>query len=117
MAGRPGGGVCGSPGAGPGLDHARGRQSSGRRCSALEPDQAAHVGDQVGEPEPGRGPGEADRADDQTESALLSGEDVLDRDPDSRPAGVAADQVRRHRFAARLRPLELRRQPTARQQR
>jgi hypothetical protein len=48
--------------------------------------------------------------------ALLRGEDVLDGDPDPRPAGVAAEHVRRHRFAARLRPLELRHQPAPRQQ-
>jgi hypothetical protein len=34
--------------------------------------------------------------------ALLRGEDVLDGDPDPRPAGVAAEHVRRHRFAARF---------------
>jgi hypothetical protein len=45
------------------------------------------------------------------QAALLGGEQVLDRDSQSRPARVAADHVRRHRFAARLRSLELRHQP------
>ena len=62
------------------------REASGRCRSGREPGEAGHVGDQVGEPELGRGPGQADRADDQAQTALLGGEDVLDRDPDPRPA-------------------------------
>jgi hypothetical protein len=86
------------------------RLRSGRFWLGCEPDKTAHVGDQVGEPELGR-------ADDQAEPAFLSGERVLDRDPDPRPGGVGADDVRRHRSAARLRPLELRHQPAPGQER
>jgi hypothetical protein len=57
------------------------------------------------------------RADDQAEPALLGGKDMLDRDPDPRPGGVAATDVGRHRSAARLRPLELGHQSAPRQQR
>jgi hypothetical protein len=46
---------------------------SGRRRGGREPDQAAHVGDQVGEAEPCGGSGQADRADHQAKPALLGG--------------------------------------------
>jgi hypothetical protein len=52
-----------------------------------------------------------------TRPSPLGGEDVLDGDPDPRSTGVTAGEVRRHRPATRLCPLELRRQPAARQQR
>jgi hypothetical protein len=70
------------------------------------------LGDQVGEPEPSGGAGQASRADDQAKPALLGREHVLDRDP--RPVGVAAGEVRWHGLAARLRALELRHQPAPR---
>jgi hypothetical protein len=44
----------------------------------------------LGSPSLAFGSGEADRADDKTEPALLVGEDVLDGDPHPRSAGVAA---------------------------
>lgn len=59
-------------------------------------------------PHPASGQGQANRADDQTEPILLSREDMLDGDPGPRPAGVAADDVRRRRLTAWLCPLELR---------
>ena len=68
---------------------------SGGLRPQFEPGQPAHVGDQVGKAELGRRPGQADRADEQAEPAFLGGEDMLDRDPDPRPGGVAAGDVRR----------------------
>jgi hypothetical protein len=57
---------------------------------------------QVGKAELGRGPSQADRADDQAQSALLGGEHVRDRDPDTCPAGIAPGDGQRHRSAARF---------------
>ena len=100
------GSVHGSDGAG------RARPGASGGCgTGHEPSEAGHVGDQFGETQPRAGAGEADRTDHEAEPALLGGEDVLDRDPDPRPAGVAADHVRRHHLATRLRALECGKRP------
>ena len=57
------------------------RPSSAGRGLAFRPEQPAHVVDQVGEPDLGRRPGQADRADEQAHPGLLLGEDVLDLRP------------------------------------
>ena len=49
----------------------------GRGRSGRERGEADHVGDQVGEPEPPVARGEAERANDDAEPALLGGEDQL----------------------------------------
>jgi hypothetical protein len=88
---------------------------SGRFRPSFEPSEPAQVGDQVGEPQLGRGASEADRANDQAKPAFLGGEHVFDSHPDPCPRGVAARDMRRHRPSARLRPLELGHQSTPRQ--
>lgn len=65
-------------------------------------DQAVEVVGDVGEREFGLGSGQADGADEEAEPVLLVGEDVLDRSPDRRLAGIGARDMRRHRPTRRL---------------
>lgn len=65
--------------------------------SPVEPGQPSHVG-KVGQRDPGLGASEADGADDQPETLLLFGKDVLGRSVDAGPPRVPAGKVLRHRL-------------------
>ena len=79
----------------------------GRHSQPVEPGEALQIVGEAGEAELGRVAGHADRADDEAQALLLAGEHVLDRGPDLAAAGVAAPDVRSHRLAARLRPMQV----------
>jgi hypothetical protein len=93
--------------------HAVRRVASSGCSSPIEPGQAGEVVGEVCEADPDAGAHHADGAHDEPQPAFLGGEDVLDPRAHSGPGGVAADEVRRHRRAAGLFALELRRQPAA----
>lgn len=65
-------------------------------------DQAVEVVGDVGEREFGLGARQADGADEEAEPVLLMGEDVLDRSPDRRLAGIGARDMLWHRSSWRL---------------
>src|SRR5918994_6704991 len=73
------------------------RAASGARRLALQPEQAAHVVDEVGEADLGRRPRKADGAHEQTHPVLLLGEDVLDMSPYGGLRRVRLGRAARHR--------------------
>src|SRR5215471_5723241 len=80
---------------------------SGRCSLSGKPCQAGEVVGQIGERDFGGCPRLADGPDDEVQSPLLGGKDMLDPGPHPRPCGVAAADMGRHRLAARLSALEL----------
>jgi len=48
----------------------------------IQEEEAAHVVDDIGEPEPHGGPGDTDSPDEQSRLRFLIGEDMLDTGPD-----------------------------------
>jgi hypothetical protein len=75
--------------------------------SAFELREADEVVGEVGEPDLGPGPGDPDGPDDEPQSPLLGGEDVLDGSPHLAEFDVAAGHVPRHRPATRFLVLQL----------
>jgi hypothetical protein len=66
---------------GGGADGRRRPCSSGQRDLVREPDQPAHVVDQIGKADLGGRAVDADGSDKQAHWSLLAGEDVFDRGP------------------------------------
>jgi hypothetical protein len=70
---------------------------SGKRRLALQPEQAAHVVDEVGEADLGYRPRQAEGAHEQAHPVLLLGKDVLDMSPDDGLRRVRLGRADRHR--------------------
>ena len=67
-----------------------------RRWLRAEPDEAAHVVDEVGEADLHGRPGKTEGADDEAHRPLLPGEDMFDAGADLRSRGVRPRRSLRH---------------------
>src|SRR5262245_49804177 len=68
----------------------------------FEPEQPAHVVNEIRQADLHGRPGEANGADEQAHPGFLLGEDVLDMGPDGRFSGIGSGGARRHRPAWRF---------------
>ena len=72
------------------------------RPFSFEPHEAAHIVGEIGKPDPRRGPGNADRTDNQVHRSFLLGEDILDGRANLRLTPVGNARTQWHRLALRL---------------
>ena len=77
------------------------------RADPLQEEEAAHVVDDIGEPDPHGGPGDTDSSDEQSRLRFLIGEDMLDTGPDYGLSCIGALDMAWHGLEMRLFPVNL----------
>ncbi len=75
------------------------------RADLLQEEEAAHVVDDIGQPDPHGGPGNADRSDEQPGLRFLIGKDMLDAGSGHRLPCIGPLDMPRHGFEMRLLPV------------
>ena len=76
------------------------------RVDPLQEEEAAHVVDDIGEPDPHGGPGDTDSSDEQSRLRFLIGKDMLDTRPDHRLPCVGPLDVAGYGLEMRLFPVD-----------